>query len=401
MKKYILYKKAYLFSFFSLFITFSSLKAQDTERSDYLKIGSALRFNTAIENYERSNKDLDAYFKMDTWLLSADANVKGFDLSMQYRFYPESKTHFLHHGYIGYTIDSKWYAKLGVFQKPFGIGDFASHSWWFQIPYYVGLEDTYNTGLGISYNHEKLAFDAAYFRQAAPRGTISSNSEDNSVGNGRYSYAVVPTTGYAEGELLDANIRELDQFNMRIRYHVLKELEVGFSTQLGSIYNRELDKRKWGLTWAAHTVVNYGRWNFKGEVIGYNYNAQADNGKKLDILQMAAYGSAYDVAARGMIYVAGLSYKIPVNRKFITSIETYVDYSVVDKNKKEYQSTHHLVPGILITSGPIYTYIDYAWGKNNPSLTSDYGVGLDAGNKNARWNSRLNINIGYYFNFKI
>ena len=72
MKKYILYKKAYLFSFFSLFITFSSLKAQDTERSDYLKIGSALRFNTAIENYERSNKDLDAYFKMDTWLLSAD-----------------------------------------------------------------------------------------------------------------------------------------------------------------------------------------------------------------------------------------------------------------------------------------------------------------------------------------
>lgn len=375
-----------------------SINANEPETKDYLRLGGALRFNTVVENYEQSNKALDTYLKLDTWYLSADAHKSGFDLSLQYRFYPESKTHFLHHGYIGYQIDQKWYAKLGVFQKPFGIGYFASHSWWFQIPYYMGLEDTYNTGIGATYKADKLTLDAAYFRQAAPKGSISSNDTDNAVGNGRYSYAVVPTTGHAKGKLVDANIRELDQFNTRARYQVLKEIEVGLSLQLGSIYNREINKRKWGLTWAAHTVVDYNRWNLKAEVIGYNYNAQANNGAKLDVIQMAAYGSAYDVAAKGTIYVAGLAYTIPVNRKFITSIQPYVDYSIVSKNKSEYYSTQHLIPGVLIKSGPIYTYVDYAWGKNQPWLTSNFGEGLGAGSKDARWNSRFNINIGYYFN---
>lgn len=384
--------------FFLLIYICPSIRGNEPLKKDYLKIGGAIRFNIAAENYERSNSDLDTYFKMDTWFLSADAHKSGFDLSFQYRFYPESKTHFLHHGYVGYQIDSKWYAKLGVFQKPFGISDFASHSWWFQVPYYMGLEDTYNTGIGFFYHSNKLFIDAAYFRQAAPKGSISSNSSDNSVGNGRYSYAIVPTTGYTGEDLLNADIRELDQINTRIRYQVLKELEIGFSAQVGSIYNKIQNKRNWGLTWAMHTVVNYQRWNFKGEVVNYNYNAESNNGTRLDVLQMAAYGSAYDVAAKGMIYVAGLSYSIPVNRKFIKSIQPYVDYSIVSKKNKTYQNTQHLIPGILVNSGPIYTYIDYAWGKNQPWLTSDFGQGLGMGSKDARWNSRFNINIGYYFN---
>lgn len=382
-----------------LFFVFNSffLYSQNEDKQDYLKIGGALRFNTAIENYEESNKDLDTYIKMDTWFLSVDGRKDGFDLSFQYRFYPESKTHFLHHGYIGYTVDENLYLKLGVFQKPLGIANFASHSWWFQMPYYMGLEDTYNTGIGATYKYKKLTLDLAYFRQAAPCGSVSSNSEDNSVGNGRYSYAVVPTYGFNNGEKLDANIRELDQINARIRYKLTNEIELGLSGQLGSIYNRELDKRNWGITWAAHTLIDYGRWNFKGEAVRFDYNASANNGSKLDILQMAAYGSAYDVVTKGMIYVAGLSYTIPVNRKFIKSIQPYIDYSYVHKKKKEYYDTQFLIPGVMITSGPIYTYVDYAWGKNQPWLTSEFGVGLGEAKDDARWNSRLNINIGYYF----
>lgn len=380
------------------FFVFNIFFVRAEDKADYIKLRGAVRFNTVIENYERSNKDLDTYIKMDTWYLGADASLKGFDLSFQYRFYPESKTHFLHHAYIGYEVDKQLYAKLGVFQKPFGIADFASHSWWFQIPYYMGLEDTYGTGIGATYKlNDQWTFDLAYFRQAAPRGSVSSNSEDSSVGNGRYSYAVVPTYGYSNGQKLDANIRELDQINARVRYQVLKEIELGFSGQIGSIYNRELNKRNWGFTWAAHTLINYDRWNFKGEIIGYNYNASANTGQKLDMIQMAAYGSPYDVATKGMIYVAGLSYTIPVNRKFIQSIQPYVDYSLVHKKKKNFHNTQFLIPGVMITSGPIYTYVDYAWGKNHPWLTSDFGEGLGAGKADARWNSRLNINVGFYF----
>lgn len=374
----------------------SSLRAQ--EKEDFFKLGGAIRFNTSVENYEKSNKALNTYIKLDTWYLSADAHKSGFDLSFQYRFYPDSKAHFLHHGYIGYQIDQSLYIKGGVFQKPFGIGDFASHSWWFQIPYYMGLEDTYNTGIGLSYQLSQWRFDFAYFRQAAPKGFISDNTLDNDVGNGRYSYAVVPTTGYVGNTLVDANIRELDQFNLRARYKLNENIEFGVSGQLGSIYNKELNSRKWGISTALHIVADYNKWNFKGEFISYNYNAQGNNKEKLDILQMAAYGAAYDVAAKGNIYVLGLAYMIPINRKFIKYIQPYIDYSIVDKHKKEYFNTQHLIPGALVSMGPIYTYVDFALGKNQPWLTSNFGEGLGKGTANARWNSRFNINIGYYFN---
>lgn len=381
------------------FLSFLSLFVMATEQADknFVKIGGALRYNAVYENYELSNDALDAYVKADTWFLNADAHLNGFDMSMQYRFYPESQAHFMHHGYIGYAINDNLYARLGVFQKPFGIADFASHSWWFQIPYYLGLEDTHNTGIGFKQTWNDFIVEAAYFRQAAPKGSISDNTLDNAVGNGRYSYAVVPTTGYANGVLTNASVRELNQFNARARYEIVPGVEFGLSGQLGSIYNSALNQSDWGFTWAAHSLINIGNLNFKAEVIDYHYNAVDNAGNKLDILQMAAYGAAYDVATQGMIYVVGLAYKIPINTKLINSIQPYIDYSVVDKKNSDYFNTEHLIPGVLITSGPIYTYIDYALGKNQPWLTSNFGEGLGAGNANARWNSRFNINIGYYF----
>lgn len=383
--------------FIVLFPGYNVLASDGEPRKKHLKIGGAVRFNIASENYELSNDALDTYMKLDTWFLSADAGYDNFDLSFQYRFYPGSKAHFIHHAYIGYTISNSWYTKLGVFQKPFGIAPSASHSWWFQLPYYMGLEDTYGTGIGAEYKTDKLSVDLAYFRQAAPKGFLSSDYEDNAVGNSRFSYAVVPTTGLVGKNRSNASIREMDQFNTRIRYQLNDIIEVGLSGQLGSIYNEVLNKRNWGLNWAVHSVLDYQRWNLKTEIIGYDYNARNDEGVSLDAVQMAAYGAAYDVASRGMVYTCGIAYTIPVNRKFVQSIQPYLDYSMLDKGTKGYSNTHHFVPGVLITSGPVYTYVDLAIGKNQPWLTSDFGNGLGEGSDDARWNSRFNINIGYYF----
>lgn len=383
-----------------LFLALSShqnIFASQPETGDYLKIGGALRYNTVVENYENGISTESIYSTMDTWFLSVDGNYSGLDVSFQYRFYPGSKTHFIHHGYFGYGWNDNWYAKAGVFQKPFGIGAFASHSWWFQVPYYMGLEDTYNTGLGLEYQKDNWKFDLAYFRQAAPKGPIGDNTADNAVGNGRFSYAVVPTTGIANGQTLDASIRELDQFNLRARYQASEAIELGVSAQLGNLYNSNTKQNNWGFSWAAHSVIQSGNWNFKGEVIGYDYKATADNGSKLDVIQMAAYGAAYDVAAQGNIYVAGLAYTFPIDHPLLRSIQPYIDYSVVDKRNANFADTHHLIPGVLFTVGPTYIYLDYALGKNQPWLTSQFGKGLGAGDSNATWNSRLNLNIGYYF----
>ncbi|MEA1875208.1 MAG: hypothetical protein U9N51_12400 [Bacteroidota bacterium] len=83
-------------------------------------------------NYESDPTALSTAATWDTWRLNVDGSKGGLDLSFEYRFYPTFGTHFIHHGYVGYNLSESHYLKLGVFQKPFGVGKFASHSWWFQ-----------------------------------------------------------------------------------------------------------------------------------------------------------------------------------------------------------------------------------------------------------------------------
>jgi hypothetical protein len=115
---------------------------------------------------------------------------------------------------------------------------------------------------------------------------------------------------------------------------------------------------------------------------------------------MGAYAYNYNVAAEASMIVAGLAYSIPVEWGPISNLQPYVDYSVINKAAAGFEPTQHLVPGMLITAGSIYTYVDYAMGQNNAWLgpfSTTWNDGLAAGQADAEWHKRFNINIGYYF----
>lgn len=373
-------KRSLLLIFILVSITATS------QNEDYVKLGGALRFNFFYKSWV-DNAQPEATF--DTWRLNVDARAAGVDLSFEYRFYPTSgNAHFMHHGYIGYGFGENLYVTLGVTQVPFGITKFASHSYFFQLPYYVGLEDDYDMGIKFDYTGVKnLELNFAYFRQPEPHGGANSNYDANAA---RYSYDITPSDSIS--------IRESNQFNVRAAYKIIDNLEVGVSVQLGGIHNDVLKKAELSTAFAAHVVANFKNFNFKGEYIYYNYAAKADNGTTLNKIQMGAFAANYNVAAEAHIYVVGLSYSIPVSWGPISNIQPYVDYSVIDKVAAGFESTHHLVPGVLITAGSIYTYMDYAIGKNNAWLGADtWTNGLAEGSADAGWEKRFNINIGYYF----
>lgn len=378
--------------------------AQESEQKDGIKFGGALRYNILSTNYESSSDKTDPQFTWDTWRLNMDGSISGIDLSFEYRFYPSSKNHFLHHGYFGYKFSDVVYAKLGVSQVPFGILSFASHNYFFQAPYYVGLEDDYDMGIKFDLTPtEDIDISLAYFRQAEPNGTGPSNTS-------RYAYDIVPGMGAyvnSDGDIVktDATLSELDQFNARVAWRIIPNWEVGLSGQVGGIYNKELNKSETSTAFAAHLVGDFGNFNLKTEFVHYNYSAKDNEGNKLNVVQMGAYGANYPggenytggVASKANIYVIGLAYDIPVSWGPVSNIQPYVNYSYVDKANKHFHDTHQLVPGFMVTAGPIYAYFDYAMGKNQPWLTDDFGKGLGSGVEDASWNSRLNINLGYYF----
>jgi len=365
-------KRTFLFLFISLSVNAFS-------QDDYVKIGGALRYNLFTKSW--IDDKTDPQITWDTWRLNVDARAAGIDMSFEYRFYPVDNSHFLHHGWLGYGINKDLYMKVGVSQVPFGISQFASHSWWFQIPYYVGLEDDYDMGIKFDYTGIKnLTLNLAYYHQAEPQGAPNFAS--------RYSYDITPSDS--------ASLKETGQFNLRAAYKLTEHLELGLSGQYRRNYNAVLKKSDPSTAFAGHVVADLGKFNLKGEYIYYNYGARDNQGKELDKVQMGAYGSNYNVAARGNIYAAGLSYSIDMDLGPISNIQPYIDYSVIDKPALGYAPTHHFVPGVLITAGKVYTYVDYAFGKNNAWLGA-WENGLAEGSADANWESRFNINMGFYF----
>ncbi|MEC9486853.1 MAG: hypothetical protein UMU76_05025 [Prosthecochloris sp.] len=357
---------------------------------DGFNIGGAVRYNIYSASYAKNGAG-DEQFTWDTWRLNVDGTSGGIDLSFEYRFYPSFDTHFIHHGYMGYAFSDDLYGKLGVFQKPFGITTYASHSWWFQTPYYVGLEDDYDMGVGLEYTPTAdLEMQLAYYRQAEPRGALDNgNAFAESDEAARYSYDIVPDDG--------ADLKELNTANARIAYQLTDCWEIGASGQIGQIYNSALDDAETAYAVAAHLEGNMGNLNVKTEYVHYDYEARDNAGNKMDLVPMGAYGLVYDVAAEADMYVAGIAYDVPVEFGPVTSLQFYVDYTYTDKKNDAFADTQQLVPGVLVTAGPVYTYIDVAMGKNHPWLTDSFGAGLDEGDDDADWETRFNVNIGYYF----
>ena len=183
----ILKLKQKFFIFALLFFPFLTT-AQESEQKDGIKFGGALRFNMLKKNFEGSSDKAEVAW--DTWRLNMDGSLSDIDFSFEYRFYPQGQYHFIHHGWIGYKFSDVVYTKLGVSQVPFGVPGIAGHSFFFQAPYYVGLEDDYDMGIKFDITPTKdIDIALAYYRQAEPNGSGGIGSSS------RYSYDIVPGIG--------------------------------------------------------------------------------------------------------------------------------------------------------------------------------------------------------------
>jgi len=388
------------------------------ERRDttWLKVGGAFRLNAIYTHFEGQTFPLGTELRndwtWDTWRLNIDSYSQGLQFSFEYRFYPTFNTHFIKYGWIGYRFNEDINLQFGVTQVPFGLLTYASHSWWFQAPYYVGLEDDHQIGFNYTHSLGKWMFNLAYFPLSEPRGTNEPSFGE--LSSARYSYDVIPVEG-------NSNI-ERNQFNIRAAY-ISSAGDFGISVQRLQIYNLVTQNIGSQFAIAGHYEQNWGRWNLKTEALYYNYrNVRDNNDNLLNVVQMGAYGfGAYDVAAEAAMYVAGLAYNLPVSWGPISHIQFYNDYTytqkfnttIINGESVKFAPTQQNVLGALVTAGKIFAYFDMASGYNHPWITDAFGGnslgtgrGLDfrepisdqnpiAGNPG--WNIRFNINLGYYF----
>ena len=357
--------------------------AQETEKPK-LKLGGALRFNYVYSSWKAEQKTKGGEFGYDMFRINANASYKKLFLNAEYRWYSEAfGGGFLKQGWVGYQFDEKNALHAGLVYVPFGIKQYNSHNWFFNITYYVGLEDDHDMGFKYLHTGTDWEYALAFFKNAEELN-FGGDVENSSS---RYAYDVVGRN------------KETNQFNLNLVRKLGKNQNhrLGFSAEYGQLYNIDTDRNGTHYALALHYEVDWNRWNLKTEAITVAYNPKNQAGQSDAILKMGAYGTPYEVAARFNMYTLSVSKTLPVNWGPVSQLELYNDFGSMQKKESGFTDSFQNVTGILVSAGQIYTYIDYAAGYNHSWLGGNFVDDFSTGNPDAKWEARFNINIGYYF----
>nr|WP_245891719.1 hypothetical protein [Flavobacterium faecale] len=357
------------------------LTAQDKPE---LSIGGALRFNYNLSSWKDGQKKRGGDFGYDVFRINAKGAYKGILMNAEYRLYSEGfGGGMLKQGWLGYNINEQDQIQVGLTQVPFGIQQYNSHNWFFNLAYYVGLEDDHDMGIKYMHSSEKFEYQLAFFKNAEEL-RFGNNSENSTS---RYSYDVTGRN------------KEVNQFNGKFIYKFGEKSasRVGVSVEYGGLYNLDTEEVGNHAAFAAHYELTKGKWNAKAQFIAATNNPENAIGESDDVVTMSAYGAPYEVAADFNMYTLGISRNVPVEYGPITNLQFYNDFGFMQKKTAGFTDSYMNVTGVLISAGNVYTYVDYAAGYNHSWLGGNFVDDFAKGNPDAKWEARFNINIGYYF----
>lgn len=356
------------------------------------ELGGAARVNVLDKSWEtRDRRFPRADLELDTLRARLDFERGEWTGSAQYRYYyyneTDRSTHFLHHAWLDYSPAPGRHLRFGVNQVPFGNLPFNSHSYFFSLAYYLGLEDDYDLGIRYTDEREPWRLDLAWY--FADEGDGFGDSTDSA----RYSYDVVRSTNSAN--------EEQDQANARLSYAFDHgepgSSELGVSLQSGRIPNEVSGGTGSHLAAAVHWNADFGPWNVKLESAYYDYDLDNPPEQAEDSVVLGAYDFPYQAASGGTVHSVGVSYHFDVDYRRLEGITVYNDYSVLLKDAGGFQDSHHNVIGASFDLPPFFIYTDLALGRNNAWIGPDFGTALAGGGPDDDLNYRLNLNIGVYF----
>ncbi len=362
-----------------------------------LDIGGALRFVYAYRGWEgqEGNQNRIGDFSFSMFRINVDAAYGDLKLVMAYRFY--MSYHMLEKGWIGFDFTRFFRVSLGVFHTPFGILPYPSHTWFFGLPHYVGIEAVGDLGVMATVTPGNFDFRVGFFKN--DEGSYGGSSRDSA----RYSFDFVSASAAELGEesTMIYDHQETNQVNARMAYRFdhakVGSTEIGASGQYGGIYNGETDKQ--GYHWAAagHFVGNYAGFEVQLEAIVYEYQPAYSEGQEDSYVVMGAHDDPLKVALKGYLAVVNIAYKLQLDLKYLSSITFYNDFSSLFKNRDDYEDSYQIMPGIMIVTGPVITQIEVGIAQNHPWIGPHYVDSLAQGGAGNKWAYRPNINISYYF----
>ena len=177
--------------------------------------------------------------------------------------------------------------------------------------------------------------------------------------------------------------------------------EVGVSLQAGQLKGFRADD---GDTYAAsiHMKNSWGSWGIKSQLTYYQYNIGSQATGDDELIPFGAFDFAWPIATEGIIPAISINYLIKTDAiTWIDSVNLYVEYSSILKSGKtasgqDFKNSDLFVVGAAWARGGWYIYTDLGMSNGNYFVGGDDFTNQGA-NLNATWQSRVNVNFGYYF----
>jgi hypothetical protein len=337
----------------------------------------------------------DGDLRFSVLRIGARASYDKFKLEFEYRIYPFYQ--FLRNAVLAYHVNERLSVDLGVSRVPFGLLPFASNSWFFGLPYYIGLEDDADFGLRIHYQPGHWDLWLAFYKNT--EGSYFGKSRDSA----RFSYDVVQASAEelaGSGIRAARNDRESNTGVARVAYswRVGKfGAELGASGRLGMLQDLASDKSTLYWSAAPHARISYGLLELGLEAISYRYRPHAGPEDDARLIALGAFDGPYAVARRGHLLVANIAYGFELPWRPLDLLMVYFDSGQLFKTVGDFKPSRQLVVGTYLLAGPLHFSFDVALGQHHPWVGPHYASALGAGAPTSRWNHWINLNIGFAY----
>lgn len=361
---------------------------QRVQQLESVRLTGGFRLNYTYNDWDESQKDRGGDFLFNQINLGVEAEHKGVRLSSQYRWYDAANGEMIHHLYFATDVDENSEVQVGLMKVPFGIQPYESHSYWGDNALYQGLNDDYDSGIKYITQRGDLNIQAAYY----------AGGDSNPTDAQRFSTDVISDGTPAEGDALTGQYNEeAHQLNFYTAYK-MGGSEVGASAQYTGLYNSGTGKM--GNAWQAALHLNgqYGPFGVQAQAARYEYNPENPEGVSDKTVQMGSFGATWNVASKANSYVLNLAYDLPFSGGIVDKVILFNDYNLTVKDESDFKDSHVDTLGLLVVTGNLYTNFDVTVGKNALFIgNGEYKTALAEGDDHNDWDTKFNIQFGYYF----
>lgn len=369
----------------------SALAAPVTENLD---IGGAVR---ARIDYD-PDRDIEK-LSFDTAFLTATYNSDSWIGAAKYRFYGDAYPYeytdkigdisFAEYAWIGYKFDESRQLQVGLNKIPFGLQPYFGSTFFESLGNVIGLEDIQDLGVKYIQQQGDWNLQLGYYLRPADQG------EGTSRGGRTYATSVATADDYvvdgSDNHERDILVGRLAR-NLKLGAW---NSEIGASALTSSLENQDTGDSGRRNALAVHYLGKNGPWGVQLQAT--RQEMTPENPGSDELVSFGSFDGTFNVAAKGDLYVADLSYDIAGTFGWFSGVKVYGNYSLFDKDESSFEDSQRFILGTSFSLKDLWIAVEWLHGKHDPYIGGgSYTQSLGAGGSD-RWENQLYTNIGYYF----